>query len=459
METIHPAAADSTLGTADLSELIHQQDSEGALSLIDRIAPRDVIHVVSRLSREDRTALFSMLEAKDAATILQQLPEPQITHALRTMPPVAAARILEQFPSDDQADFISTLDHRHYTAIMAHLDESDADDVRRLMSYPDDTAGGLMITEYLAFPEAATVAEVVENLGANAELYADYNIQYAYVTNEDDQLVGVLRMRDLLLSRRQNALRDVMIPNPASVRDTDTLEQLVAFFDDNRFFGVPVVHANGVLCGVVERSAVDAAIAEDQDRIYRNAQGIVGGEELRTMPLLLRSRRRLSWLSVNILLNIMAASVIALHQDTLEAVIALAVFLPIISDMSGCSGNQAVAVSMRELTLGVVRPTEVVRTVLKEISVGIINGLALGVLIGLVAFLWKSNFYLGLVVGGALMLNTIIAVSIGGAVPLLLKRMKVDPALAAGPILTTITDMCGFFIVLTLASAMLSRLT
>jgi magnesium transporter len=210
--------------------------------------------------------------------------------------------------------------------------------------------------------------------------------------------------------------------------------------------------------GIVRRAAVQEALADRADDAYLKTQGIVGGEELRTMPLFTRSRRRLSWLSVNIVLNIIAASVIALHQDTLEAVIALAVFLPIISDMSGCSGNQAVAVSMRELTLGVIRPTELVRTVVAEALLGLINGLALGMLIGLVAFFWKGNAWLGLVVGGALMLNTIVAVCIGGSVPLILKRLKVDPALAAGPILTTITDMCGFFIVLSFASMMLDRL-
>jgi magnesium transporter len=162
---------------------------------------------------------------------------------------------------------------------------------------------------------------------------------------------------------------------------------------------------------------------------------------------------------VNVLLNILAASVIAFYQDTLSAVIALAVFLPIVSDMSGCSGNQAVAVSMRELTLGVVRPADVFRVWMKEIPVGILNGLALGGLVALAGWIWQGNAWLGLVVGAALGLNTVIAVSIGGTVPLILKAFKVDPALASGPVLTTITDMCGFFLVLGLASLLLPQLT
>jgi magnesium transporter len=159
------------------------------------------------------------------------------------------------------------------------------------------------------------------------------------------------------------------------------------------------------------------------------------------------------------LLNIIAASVIAFYQDTLSTVIALAVFLPIISDMSGCTGNQAVAVSMRELSLGTVRPSEVLRVWWQEVSVGLINGMVLGILIGVAAFLWKANLYFGLVVGSALAINTLIAVSIGGTIPLILKKMKIDPALASGPILTTITDMVGFFLTLSFATIALNKIS
>ena len=235
------------------------------------------------------------------------------------------------------------------------------------------------------------------------------------------------------------------------------MNELRDVFDKHSFFGVPVTDGYGRLLGVVRRAAVDEALADRNADDYRKAQGIVR-EELRTMPILVRSRRRLAWLTVNIGLNVVAASVIAFYQDVLAQVIALAVFLPIISDMSGCSGNQAVAVSMRELSLGLVRPTELFRVWWKEISVGMLNGVALGLLLAAVVWVWKGNPWLGFVVGAAMALNTIIAVSIGGTLPLLMRRLKMDPALASGPILTTITDMCGFFLVLSLAAALISRL-
>lgn len=161
---------------------------------------------------------------------------------------------------------------------------------------------------------------------------------------------------------------------------------------------------------------------------------------------------------MNILLNIVAASVISAYEDTLTAVIAIAVFLPMVSDMSGCSGNQAVAVTMRELSLGLVRPADAFRVWRKEAMVGFVNGIALGALIGVVAWAWKGNVYLGCVIGAALAINTLIAVSIGGVVPLVLKRLGQDPAVASGPLLTTITDMAGFFLVLSLATVFLEKL-
>ena len=149
---------------------------------------------------------------------------------------------------------------------------------------------------------------------------------------------------------------------------------------------------------------------------------------------------------------------IALYQDTLSTAIALAVFLPMVSDMSGCSGNQAVAVSMRELSLGLVRPGELLWVLAKEAKVGVINGLVLGAMLGGVAYLWKGSPWLGIVVGGALAANTLVSVLLGGMLPLVLKKMKLDPALVSSPLLTTVTDMCGFFFVLSFAATVLSKL-
>ncbi len=447
------------LREADFEDAIDRIDGAACEAWLDEADAREAVHALAALSDEQRVALLGMISAERAAEALDLLHVSQAIEALEDMTPEAVASIFEQMPSDDRADLIKSLDEKDAEAILTALDDEVEENVRRLAAYEEDSAGALMVSEFLAIPESATIRDVLANLETNAERYRNFNVQYTYVVDEAGKLRGVLPIRRLLLARRASSVLDAMIADPISVLDTMPNEDLQAVFKDYPFIGLPVISADGTLIGVVEQSDVVLAAAEEADSLYRQSQGIVGGEELRSMPLLLRSRRRLAWLSVNIVLNILAASVIAFHQDTLEAVIALAVFLPIISDMSGCSGNQAVAVSMRELTLGVTRPKDIARVLLKECSVGILNGVALGILIGTVAYFWKGNIYLSVVVGTALSLNTLLAVCIGGAVPLILKGFKTDPALASGPILTTITDMCGFLIVLTMASAMMANLT
>ncbi len=442
-----------------LSERIASADPEACTEWIDAVEGVAVVRELSRLSDDEREQLLEILSPEDAAEVIEHLPEAQAVEAIEHLDSQTAARIFEELPSDEQADLLKEIGTAEADAILEQLQDEDREELRRLAAYDEDVAGGIMVTEYLYYDSRLTVRDVLADLEAHSEEYADYNIQYSYVVDEQERLVGVLPLRKVLLARRATPLTEIMIAKPITLRDDLPLEDLAAVFREHPFIGLPVVTAEGELVGVVERRGVEHALLEEADAAFRQSQGIVGGEELRSMPWVTRSRRRLAWLSINIVLNIAAASVIALYQDTLEAVIALAVFLPIISDMSGCSGNQAVAVSMRELTLGVSRPSDVWRVLSKELTVGVINGLVLGLLIGVVAYAWKRNIYLGGVVGAALMMNTVIAVAIGGAVPLFLKGLKLDPALASGPILTTITDMCGFLLVLGLASALLSRLT
>lgn len=438
-----------------LKEQIEANSPDGVKVYLDGLEHADIVLAISHLNMDDRVALLSLLSSEDAAELIEELPWVQALRMLEELEISEAAAIISELRSDDQADFLSEMDEEDAHAIIDELEEEDAENVRQLILYDDDTAGGLMITEFLAYEVSATVREVIADLGENAEEYEKYNLQYLYVT-ENGRFEGVLNMRSLLLSKPSTLLSAIVIKDALTVNDQATMEDLISFFDNHDFYGVPVLNEARELKGVVLRKELREAQNEQLNTEHLETQGIVGGEELRTMPVWLRAKRRLSWLSVNILLNIAAASVIAVYQDTLSAVIALAVFLPIISDMSGCSGNQAVAVSLRELSLGVVKPFELARVWLQEISVGLINGLVLGLLIGCAAWLWQGDTYLGLVVGGALMLNTIVAVSLGGTIPLFLKKMKVDPALASGPILTTVTDMFGFFLALTFAGWMLT---
>lgn len=442
-----------------LADRIGKGDRAELEAFLNSLAPLETAQAIAHLDAHQRDALFNLLSPREAAAVIHDLPDVQAAEVLAAMEPEQAAPIVDKMASDDRADVLGGVSVQVADDILERMHPREASDARRLLSYPDDSAGGLMVTEFLSYSDDRTVGQILEDLRGNRDRYTRYDVQYVYCVSADRRLLGVLRLRDLVLASSQTPIGSVMQKTPVTVRATESLENLAGLFKEHPFVGLPVVDGEGRLLGVIRRSAVHEAAGEEAQKSFLEASGIVGGEELRSMPLRRRVVHRLSWLSVNILLNVIAASVIAMHQDTLSAVVVLAVFLPIISDMSGCSGNQAVAVSIRELSLGLLSKYDAMRVVAKECAVGFINGLVLGALLSVIAIAWKGNLWLGLVVGSALALNTLIAATFGGTIPVILKRFKLDPALASGPILTTVTDLCGFLLVLKFANLLLPRLT
>ena len=407
----------------------------------------DVVRAMFRLGEDERQAILSALAPETAAEFIEDVPDEVAADLIEALPVRDAASIVTALPSHERADVLAEVEDEDRNRILGALAPETAADARQLMTYPTESAGGLMVRDFLSFPASASARDVLEDLTSGDRELSPYLVRFAYVVNPEGRLIGAVRTRNLVAAPPSMAIRNLMTPATAINAEAD-LTTVDACLEEAEVLSLPVTDDNGTLLGVVEREHVDDALAERAAEDHLKSQGIVGGEELRSMPLGLRSRRRLSWLSINIVLNMIAASVIAAFEETLAAVIALAVFLPIVSDMSGCSGNQAVAISMRELALGVSNPRDVLRVWWQEAKVGVLNGIALGVLLGAAAWMWKGSLALGLVVAFALAVNTVVAVSIGGTVPLLLKRFGADPAVASGPVLTTVTDMCGFFLLL-----------
>jgi len=453
-QTVYAAASDEVFER--ISALVDGGDAPLIQRQLEKLSPSDTARMLLLLDNDQQKRLLELLKPQEAASLVEELPDEQAADVVERLETGTAALILEELASDQSADIINELDDEDASEILSRMDPQDAEDVRQLASYDGDTAGGLMSSDLFTFTRDQTVGAVLKWLAGDDQDYARYRGQHPYILDDRKRLVGVVSLRGLLTAKRSSALAEIM-SRAEAVSPGTTLSELEDLFNDSSYLGVPVVGKNRRLIGVVSRQAVSEASLERSGLDALKSSGVVG-DELRSLPTWLRARRRLSWLTVNIGLNIVAASVIAFYEETLAAVIVLAVFLPIVSDMSGCTGNQAVAVSMRELSLGIARPTDLVRVWFKEISVGLINGTALGVLLGAAAWAWKGNPWIGLVVGLALALNTLVAVSIGGIVPLALKRLGIDPAVASGPMLTTATDMCGFFLVLSLATAMMPLL-
>jgi magnesium transporter len=441
-----------------LRALLPEADAGAIHAFLANLPPSETPHVLSRLSDDEQTQVLAALPPEEAARLVEELPLSLAATMLHDVSPVAAAAILDRLPSDEQTDLLAHLDAEQSAAVLAQMAPEEAADVHRLRDYPPETAGGLMVTEYLAYPDTALVGEVLADLRTHADRYAQYPVQYAYGVSPQGKLSGVVRLRDLLFSGDKQPLRAVLQSQPAAARVDAGLSELRAFFERHRFLAAPILDGEGRLVGVVSQSDVEEAAAEQAEHRFLRLSGIVSGEEFRTMPLATRVAGRLAWLAVTMLLSFLAASVVGLFEDTLSQVIALAVFLPVISGMSGNAGNQAIAVTMRELSLGLLKPHELQWVILKEASVGVINGLVLGLVMSLVAWFWKGNPYLGLAVGGAQALSVLAAACLGGGIPLMLKRFSLDPALASAPILTTITDATGFFLALGLARLMLPLL-
>ena len=438
-----------------LQAALDASDEQQVAEIVESISSQEALRQVSLMGTEDREELIAMLAPQAAAELIEEAPAELAVAMIEGLESGVAAKIMEELHSDTQADIVQDLEPESSEAILAEMESESAENLRRLSQYAPNTAGGLMELEAFTFGIDETVGAVLNRLIEGDDSFERYRGQHPYVLDESGKLIGVVSLRDMLRSRRAVKLADIL-HEPISVLPETSQETLVDLFDENPFLGIPVVDDSGVLLGVVSRIELAEAELERAEHESLSRQQI--SEELRSMPTWLRSRRRLAWLSSNIVLNIIAASVISAYEETLAAVIAIAVFLPMVSDMSGCSGNQAVGVSMRELSLGLTRPVDLFHVLRKELGVGVINGIVLGILIGIVAWIWKDNAFLGLVIGLALASNTLIAVSIGGTVPLVLKHFGVDPAVASGPLLTTVTDMAGFFLVLSLATLFMPQL-
>jgi magnesium transporter len=433
-----------------LVDAIEANNGSAIFDLLHPLPHSEALREVLCLSVVQRDVAFEIMPADLAAELVEEAPREMAASLVEHMTTEKGGEVIEELESNVQADLISDMNKEHAENILTELPRKDAADVRRLIEYAHDTAGGLMTADCFTFYQGSTVGNVLSRIASEAEDFERYRGQHPYVLDANKKPVGVVSLRGLLTAGKPQQLSSIMV-EPLTVTTDATLDVLEDIFDEHPFLGLPVVEMDGKLAGVLSRTEVMEAIAERASSENLHRQGVFG-DELRSMPLGIRSKRRLMWLSANIVLNIIAASVIASYEETLAAVIAIAIFLPMVSDMSGCSGNQAVGVTMRELSLGLVRPIDALRVWAKEASVGVINGIVLGILIGLVTWAWKGNPWLGLVIGMALALNTILAVSMGGVIPLLLKRLGQDPAVASGPLLTTITDMAGFFLVLSLAT-------
>ena len=280
----------------ELERLVELGDASGAEAFLESLPSGETAHTISRMEDSKQIKLLKLLPVEVAADLIEILSDVQSADLIEKLPFKLAASIVDQMVSDEQADLLAELSQGDAEAIIEQMSPEEAADVRRLSKYEPDTAGGIMITEFLAYPEHLKIDDVVWDLRRNAKKYAAYDVQYVYVVSSDNQrLRGTVRLRDLVLTSGSSRITSIMFTDMHSVEVSANLDQLEDFFDRHDFFGAPVVDELGRLVGVVRRAFVEEALAERADKAMLRIGGIIGGEELRTMPMASRATRRLAF--------------------------------------------------------------------------------------------------------------------------------------------------------------------
>ncbi|TVQ33058.1 MAG: magnesium transporter [Phycisphaeraceae bacterium] len=407
-------------------------------------APREMIAPCLRAMKPDR-----------AGRVLGALPPELAASALEDIEIPDAAALLTLAPDDHAADIIEAMDEDRSRELLEALDESKRNSIRSLTRYPHGSCGAVMIPHYLAIPAGATVGETL-----NAIQSAPREVErasYVYIVNGKNKPIGVISLKDVLRFDPKSPVEKAMNPDVVVVHTLDRATEAARIIRNRRFTVLPVINESDGLVGIITfEDAMDILAQQVADQIAH--VGAAATEESFFTPPLGAVRRRLPWMGANVFLNLGAVLVISSFEDTIAQVAILAAFLPMITDMGGNVGIQALSVSIRSLALGEVRMRDFWKATRKELIIGLINGVALGALFAVVATVLQGNPWIGLLAGVALGVNVLLAGVVGGVMPYLIKRIGKDPAMMTGPILTTITDITGVTIYLGLCTIFLSNL-
>ena len=388
-------------------------------------------------------------DQKQAGEILAHLPAEMSVEILEQMDPKIGATLLDDIPIDHAADIMQLMNMDEATELFSLINPSLESMIRDLMRYEEGTVGAVMNSYFTAVKKGSTIADTLTAI-RDAPIQIEKK-NYVYVVDEKGEPVGVVSMKDLIRTEPKTVIDSVMTPNVVAVHTDDDALEAAQLLRNRRFQMLPVLNDENCIVGVLLLDDAIEILSENMADMFMH-MGAASADESFYTPPISSVKKRLPWMAGNVFLNLGAVAVIASFEATIEAVAALAIFLPMITDMGGNVGIQALSVSIRSIALGEVRLSEYWRAAKKEILVGLINGLALGALFAVIAYYVQSSLTLGLVAGAALAINVLVAGIVGGTLPFLIKRWGGDPAMMTGPVLTTITDITGVTIYLGLST-------
>lgn len=427
------------------------------ISQLKEMHPSDIAWEIDDLDLPEIRAILRHFPDDKAAEIITELSPESQTELLENMRIERVSDIVTEMYTDDAVDALSNVSPERLQVIMDKLPDADVAEISTLLKYDEDTAGGIMRTEVVAVRTDMTLGQAREHIRRDEDADQDSAI-YVYAVDENDRLQGVLRLRDLLFRDMRLKVSDVMISEVRSISVHADQEEIANIFQRYNYIALPVVDDFGKLVGLVTSDDVIDVIQEEATEDMQRMVGLTN-EEMVTTPWQRSVGNRLPWLVINLGTAFLAAWVISRFEGTIVKYGMLAAFLPIIGGMGGNAGTQTLTIVVRSLALGEIEDKEWRSLLLKEVCVGLVNGCAIGLLVGVITWFWKGYFVIGGVVCLAMLLNMIAAAMAGVLVPVGLRSVKVDPALASSIMVTTVTDIVGFFIFLSLASVALKFLS
>jgi magnesium transporter len=427
------------------------------LNLLQKQHPADLAQILSTLHERNRHAVFSVVVDRNSKLAMEALSElgPEAGAALlRDRSAEEIARFVQELPSDDAAALIDYLPEELSAAVLELMRRKESATVENLLEYAEQTAGRIMNPKVFALSEELTVGEAITELQSSRDVEMVF---YVYVVDGRRHLVGVVSLRRLLLVAPETPLKRIMTTDLISVRvDTDQ-EEVARQVASYNLLAIPVVDEENKLMGVITvDDVIDVIKDEATEDIYRLA-GVSGDERVFT-PAADSLRLRMPWLAVNLVTAFLAASVVGLFEGTIARVTALAIFMPIVAGMGGNAATQTLTVIVRGIALGELTWGNARKALLKEVSVAFANGVAIGILAAGLAWLFRGDLMIGILLAAAMVINLCVAATAGTLIPLGLRAMKIDPALASSVFITTLTDVAGFASFLGLATVFLPYL-
>jgi magnesium transporter len=428
---------------------------------IVEVTPHDAADILEELGEDAATDLLAALDPDDVADVLEEMQDDLAADILEDLDAETAADLLEEMDADEAADVIAALEPEAREEIFGAMDDAAAAEIRKLLLYPPDSAGGLMTTDVAKLPVGMTAGEAIERVRQMNEELED--LSYVYIVDDGDHLVGVLSFRDLVFTRPGRGLDEAMIQNPVAVSPYADREEAAELTNRYHLFSIPVVDHERRLLGMVTNEEVIEAIQREATEDFAVATG-AGAEETVFTPVFGSVRMRIPWLSLNLVMALMVAFVIERQTGVISKEPVLAALMPVIALLGGNGGFQSLAVVIRALATDDLPRSQVYQVVGRQFSVGLLNGMILGVLSGALAVLLLETgafsslgrpLEIAVVVALAAFGNVAVAGLAGSSIPLILRKLGADPAQASSIFLTLITDLVGFGGFLVVAAVLL----